>query len=122
MLWVILRKHNVFDQLIPIYLGWKLQTRSKDTGTAAIKTTEYYLPPITSKVTDYETVHKYMEYLQTLVSEVGMSYVNITLDVGAAINAYKYLWNNDGIFNTAVNHLGNFHFMKENFKVNLFLE
>ena len=41
-----------------------------------------------------------MEYLQTLASEAGMPYVNITLDVGAVINAYKYLWNNSGIFNT----------------------
>ena len=80
------------------------------------------LPPITSKVTDYETVHKYMEYLQTLASKVGMSYVNITLDVGAAINAYKYLWNNYNIFNTVVIYFGDFHLMTENFKVNLFLE
>ena len=94
LFWVILRMQNAFDQLIPIYSGWKLQTRRKDTATAIIKTTECYLPPITSKVTDYETIHKYMEYLQTLASEVGMPYVNITLDVGAAINACKYLWNN----------------------------
>ena len=115
-----LRKQNVFDQLIPICLGWKLQTRRKGTGTAVIKTTECYLPPITSKVTDYETIHKYMEYLQTLASEVGMPYVNITLDVGAAINACKYLWNNYDIFNTVVIHLGDFHLMKDNFKVIFF--
>ena len=89
--------------------------RAKDTGTAVIKTTEYYLPPITSKVTDYETIHKYMEYLQTLTSEVGMSYVNMTLDVFTAISAYKYFWNNYDIFNTVVIHLGEFHFKKEYF-------
>ena len=27
LLWVILRKKNAFDQLLPIYSGWKLQTR-----------------------------------------------------------------------------------------------
>ena len=57
LLWVILRKQNALDQLIPIYSGWKLQTRRKGTGTAVIKTTECYLPPILSKVTDYETIY-----------------------------------------------------------------
>ena len=122
LLWVILRKQNAFVKLIPIYSGWKLQTRREGTGTTVIKTTECYLPPITSKVTDYETIHKYMEYLQPLASEVGMPYVNITLDAGAAINAYKYFWNNHYIFNTVIILLGDFHLMKENFKVNFFLE
>ena len=62
------------------------------------------------------------EYLQTLATKVDMPHVNIMLDVGAAINVYKYLWNNYDIFNTVVIQLGNFHFMRENFKVNLFLE
>ena len=30
------------------------------------------------------------EYVQTLASKVNRPYANITLDVGAAINAYKY--------------------------------
>ena len=53
LLWVILRKQNALDQLIPIYSEWKLQTCSKGTGTAVLKTTDCYLPPTTSKVTDY---------------------------------------------------------------------
>ena len=62
------------------------------------------------------------EYLQTLASKVNMPYVNITLDVGAAINAYKYLWNNYVISNTVVIQPGDFHLMRENFKSYLFLE
>ena len=77
---------------------------------------------MTSKVTDYETIDRYMKYLQILASEVGMLYVNITLDVVAVINAYRYLWNNYVIFNTVVIHLCDFNFMKENFKLNLFFE
>ena len=77
---------------------------------------------MTSKVTDYETIDRYMKYLQILASEVGMLYVNITLDVVAVINAYRYLWNNYVIFNTVVIHLHDFNFMKENFKLNLFFE
>ena len=104
LLCVIWRKQNAFDQLTPIYSGWKLQAHRKDTSTAVIKTTECYLQPITSKIAGYQTIHKYMEYLQTLESEVGMPYVNIILDVDDAINTYKYLWN---IFNTKVIHFGN---------------
>ena len=48
------------------------------------------------------------EYLQTLATKVDMPHVNIMLDVGAAINVYKYLWNNYDIFNTVVIQLS-FH-------------
>ena len=51
-----------------------------------------------------------------------MPYVNIILDVGAGINAYKYLWNHYDIFNRVVIYLAGCPFMKENFKVNLSLE
>ena len=49
-----------------------------------------------------------------------MPYENITLDVGAAINANKYLRNNYDIFNTVVIviHLSDFHIMKKKIKVN----
>ena len=58
------------------------------------------------------------EYLQSLASKVNMTYVN----VGAVINAYKYLRNNYDISNTVVIQPGDFHLMRENFKSNLFLE
>ena len=56
--------------------------------TALKKTTETYLPPITSKVTDFETISNYITYLKSLASECNMPYVNITLDVGAEILGY----------------------------------
>ena len=63
-----------------------------------------------------------MKYLQSLASSSNMPYENITLDVGAAINAYKFLWANQTSFENVVIHLGDFHFMKENFQViSLFL-
>ena len=49
-----------------------------------------------------------------------MPYVNITLDVGAALsayNAYKVVWNYPNIFSNAIIHLGDFHIMKEAFAV-----
>ena len=57
-----------------------------------------------------------MEYCQYLSSEVNVPYTNTTLDVGAAINAFKYLWSNNKTFSNVVIHLGDFHIMKENFR------
>ena len=49
-----------------------------------------------------------------------MFYVNITLDMGAAINALKVLWNWKEKFKNVVIHLSDFHFMKENFRRHVF--
>ena len=81
------------------------------------KTVETYLPPITTKVTDFKTIYYYMTYLQQLPNDDNMPHVNIILDVAAVINTYKLLWNYPVSFRNVVIHLGDFHFMKENFKV-----
>ena len=46
-----------------------------------------------------------MEYLQKLAVSVNMPFVNITLDVGAAMNAHKMIWNNEIKFSNIVIHL-----------------
>ena len=46
-----------------------------------------------NKVTDFSTINQYLLYMQKLAEEVNMPYVNVTLDVGAAVNAYKLCWN-----------------------------
>ena len=58
-----------------------------------------------------------MKYLQIFADDVDMPYVNITLDCGAAVNAFKTKWNQPETFYNIVIHLGNFHFMKDNFQV-----
>ena len=80
-------------------------------------TVETYLPPITSKVTNFTTITQYMTYLQSLAASSNMSYVKSTLDVGAAINSCKFLWSSFTCFENLVIHLGGFHFRKENFQV-----
>ena len=50
-----------------------------------------------------------MTYLQRLAKEVNMDYVNITLDVGAAIKAYDVIWNNPLLWWDTIIHLGDFH-------------
>ena len=41
----------------------------------------------------FSTIQQHVEYLQSLAATVNMPYVNITLDVGAALNAFKFPWN-----------------------------
>ena len=48
---------------------------------------------------------------------VNMPYVNIAWDVGAALNVFKLLWNGVEQYQNVLIHLGDFHFMKENFQV-----
>ena len=48
---------------------------------------------------------------------VDKNFVNVTLDIGAAINAERVLWNYPVKFKNVLIHLGDFHFMKENFGV-----
>ena len=78
---------------------------------------ETYLPPIPSKVAEFTTIETYLEYLEKLSMSCNMPFVNITLDVGAAMNAYKFVWSNPERFKNVVTHLGDFHFIKENFQV-----
>ena len=46
-----------------------------------------------------------------------MPFVNVILDVGAVMNAYKFVWSNLERFQNVIIHLGDFHFIKENFQV-----
>ena len=88
LIWVIIRKQNAFDQVIPFYSGCNIQLRKKSCSKPR-KTTERYLPPITTKVTDFKTINQYMDYCQRLSSEVNMPYTNITRYVGAAIKCVQ---------------------------------
>ena len=118
-LWVYFRNLNKADQAVPIFTGWRLYG-NKPRLQNFKQTIETYLPPITSKVTEFTTISQYITYLQALAASVNMPYTNITLDVGAAINAFKFLWSNQQSLSNVVIHLGDFHFMKENFQVKFF--
>ena len=78
-----------------------------------IRTFEIYLPLVPSKVTDPNTIYEYMLYLQSTTAKVHMKYAKITVDVGAAINAFKELWAYPETFSNVVLHIGDFHFLKE---------
>ena len=108
------QNHNAKYQTVPNFSGWLLKQRQNITPTSSLKqTSETYLPPIVSKVSKFNTTETYFEYLETLSKRCNMPYVNITLYVGAAMNAQS----NQARFDNIVIHLGDFHFMKENFQV-----
>ena len=118
LLWVIFRNRNAKDQMVPNFSGWLLKQRENNIPTSSLRqTSETFLSPIVSKVSEFKTIESYFEYLETLSKQCNMPYTNITLDVGAAINAFKFLWSNQTRFRNIVIHLGDFHFMKENFQV-----
>ena len=94
-------------------VGWLVKGRSP----IVFKTFEKHLPPIPSKITDFTTIFKYLHYFQDLAGAENMKYVNVILDMGAAINAYKVLWNYPAEFGNVIIHPGDFHMMKENFQV-----
>ena len=88
------------------------------TASAAIKqTVTTYLPPLNPPVTELATIFKYLTYMQSLAKIVNMPYVNVFLDVGAAMNACKLVWNYPDKFSNVLVHLGDFYFMKEIFNV-----
>ena len=117
-LWAFIRKQHAFDQVVPTFKGCMTQIRKVQDNTIQ-KPTETFLASITSKGTDFHTIQKYLSYLQNLARSVSLPNVNITLDVGAAINAYKTIWNYPVEYANVIIHLELFHFIKENFQVKL---
>ena len=114
LLWIIMRKLNAADRTVSTYSGWRTCVKKLTSSIPLKKTVLKYLPPINAKVTEFSTIYKYLEYLQVLASEVNMPYV---LDVGAAMNAERVLWNYPLKFKNVLIHLGDFHFVKVNFGV-----
>ena len=112
-------KQNGFDQTVPVFIGWILKIRSLYQHN--ITKTETYLPPAASKVTDFETIQQHLSYFQKLAKVVGMPYVNVDIDVGAAMNALRTVWNYPEEYKNVIIHLRSFHFLKENFQVSLFV-
>ena len=105
------------DQFLPTFSGWCVAIQTGQLADTEIeKTSLSYLPPVNHPITDFATIYKVFEIIQNRARKANMPYANLTLDVGAAINAYKVLWNYENIKNIVI-HLRDFHFMKECFGV-----
>ena len=116
LLWNILRHISCDNQKVPSFYGWQVLVR-EIANVATEKTVMTYLPSINAPVNEFSTMFGFLTYMQKLCKEVNMPYVNITLDLGAAMPAYKVVWNYPNIFSNVIIHLGDFHFMKEAFAV-----
>ena len=113
LIWLLFRLLNDKDQTIPTTNGWQLNLRKQNFKGDIKKTIVTYLPPIAAKVTEFETIYQHLSYLQELSLSANMIYVNITLNIGAAMNCYKVIWNYQYQFSDIVIHPGDFHFIKE---------
>ena len=117
-LWSILRDVNSNDQVVPAFSGFGVQDGMKEKTTVEyIKTKLTYLPPIDASITDFSTIYKLFEVLLLRAEKNNMPYVNLTLDAGAYVNAYRVLTNYPEKFAKIVLHLGDLHFMKESFTI-----
>lgn len=118
LMWLMLRKINSSDQFVPSFSGFGVQERSNIENISELqKTTLTYLLPINSSITSFDTIYKLFQYLQSHAKKSESPYVNLTLDAGAFVNAYRVLCNYPEMFSNVVLHLGDFHYMKELFGV-----
>ena len=67
------RYFNRFDQMHSIFPG-ELTMLAAKASFSASRTFEIYLPPVTSKVSDPNTIYEYMLYLQSITAEVNVKY------------------------------------------------
>ena len=107
-------QHDINYISVLIFSGWLINHRDKQNLCRTVVT---YLPLINAKITEFSTISIYLEYLKNLARQANMKYVNVTLDCGAAINAYKTIWQYQRKFENVIIHVGDIHFMKENFQV-----
>ena len=75
-----MRMQNSDNQAVPILSGWQLNNRKKQILDSD-KTVVTYLLPLPPKVTDFQTIFKYLTYLQGLAITTNMPFVNVTLDI-----------------------------------------
>ena len=64
----------------------------KDNGRKSRKRKRNTYNPSQKKIADPETIYSYMEYFQKFSKDMFKEYLNITLDLGVAMNVYKLLW------------------------------
>ena len=106
-LWSILRNVNSNDQVVPAFSGFGVHDRLKNgVKEECEKTKLTYLSPIDATITDFGTIYKLFEMLLPRAGKVNVPYVNVTLDAGAYVNAYRVLCNYPDKFSKVVLRLG----------------
>ena len=114
ILWKSIRFLSSDDQTHPKFSGWIISQVEK---TDSKKTSMTYLPPISSPITEYDTIIQMFKISRELAKQSNMSYTHITLDAGAAIKAFHVIWNRPSCWRDIIIHLGDFHAMMAFFAV-----
>ena len=83
-----------------------------DDGRETSKTQGKYLPPVTTKITDPNTICTYMEYFKKFSKATFQEYVNITLHIAVIMNAYL-IWRNFQQFFNLLIHFSDFLYLKK---------
>ena len=68
----------------------KLRLRKFKDRKKTSKTHEKHQIPLATKITNLNAIYICKKYFQKLSKALRMKYVNITLDIGAAMNAFKF--------------------------------
>ena len=91
--WLLLRLSSKGQrQIHPSLSGFLLRLRKQSQWVRPTKYEETFLPPIPMQVTDASTIIAYLKFLERQAEQMNLQYCNITLDVGAAINAFLVKW------------------------------
>ena len=107
LLWNVLRHISSDNQKVPSFSEWQLLVR-EIANVATEKAVMTYLPPRNAPVNEFSTIFGFLTYMQKLCKEVNMPYINIKLDLGAAMPAYKVVWNYPNILSMLSSILATF--------------
>ena len=91
--------------IIPDFSGWRLNNNINP-NIKPKKTTLTFLPQNNAPDSSFETIYKYLRYMQKLSAEPKKRYVNIHLNVVAAINPHKLVWKCPDTFTNVLIHVG----------------
>ena len=89
-LWTVVRLLSSNYQAVPTFSGWSI---SQADGESLTKTILTYLPSLSTRITEGNTIYKIFKIIQKRAIKMNIPYANITFDIGAAMNAFKVLWN-----------------------------
>ena len=106
-LWKLFRYGSRNLQNCPRFVGFVINLYQKYREPTVMT----YLPPVETPITEYATLTSLFSVSREYAKKSNMKYVHITFDVGAAIKAYRVIWNDSDLWNDIIIHLGDFHAM-----------
>lgn len=97
-LWKLMRQAETSES-IPRFVGFVTLLYQKNNLLSTNMTS----------ITEHRTLITLFEISQNLAKQANMKYAHITLDLGAAINAFRVVWNDKARWSNVIIHLGDCH-------------